>query len=65
MLDFLEVVLSSIVSSGFPSELGEERQVSSQGSFEEFEELAGYLLDETKEAKSLLIALLLRDRVIG
>jgi len=31
LLDFLEVVLSSIVSSGFPSELGEERKVSSQG----------------------------------
>lgn len=63
MLDFLEVVLSSIVSSGVPSELGEERKVVK--AFEEFEELAGYLLDGTKEGKILPIALLLRDRVIG
>lgn len=31
LLNFLEVVLSSIVSSGFPSELGEERQVVKEG----------------------------------
>lgn len=30
---YKEVVLSSIVSSGFPSELGEERQVVKEGFF--------------------------------
>lgn len=34
-------------------------------SLSEFEERKEYFLDGTKEAKSLLIALLLRDRVIG